>query len=84
MRVKSAGSCWMLAHWMPIAWIWIGRKLGQLKELPVAEPTLRNTPKPGLVTKLPSPVKAKFLASPPICSEPILTVAPTDAKETRS
>ena len=83
VRVKSAGSLWMFGHWMPIAWIWIGRKLGHWNEPPVAEPTLRKTPKPGSVTKLPSPVKAKFRASPPICSEPIFTVAPTEVNETR-
>ena len=37
----------MFGHWIPIDWIWIGRKLGHLNESPVAEPTVRNTPKPG-------------------------------------
>ena len=51
---------------------------------PLAEPTLRNTPKPFFVLKVPSPRNAKFRASPVTSIGPILTFAPTDTNETSS
>ncbi len=45
VRMKWPGSVLMFGHWMPIESIWTGRKLGHWNELPVAEPTLRKTPK---------------------------------------
>jgi hypothetical protein len=74
----------MSAHSIPIASIRIGRKLGHWKLSPVAEPTLRKTPKPGFVLNVPSPRNAKFRASPLSSTEPIFTFAPTDPNETSS
>ncbi len=64
--------------------MWIGRKLGHLNESPLSEPTLRKTPKPGRVTKLPSPLKPKLRASPPIERPPALICAPAEPKATIS
>ena len=80
VRMKSVGSAWMSRHWMPISLMRIGRKLGHLNASPVAEPTPIATPKPGLVTKVPSPRKAKLRPSPDSTSEPIFTSAPTATK----
>ena len=80
VSTKSAGSAWMSGHWMPISVILIGRNFGHLKLSPVAEPMPMKTPKPCLVTKVPSPRKAKFRASPESLSEPIVTSAPSAAK----
>ena len=74
----------MSAQVMPISVILIGSQLGHLKLAPSAAPTLMNTPKPGLVTKVPSPRKAKLRASPPSTSEPMVTSAPTERKLTIS
>src|SRR5947209_652977 len=81
--MKLPGSCVMLfGQEMPIDWIWIGRKLGHLNESPVDEPTLRTTPKPVSGMNVPSPRNSKLFAEPPIWSEPILTVAPSEANFT--
>jgi hypothetical protein len=69
---------------MPISVILIGSQAGHLKLAPVAEPTLMKTPKPGFVTKVPSPRNAKLRPSPPSTSEPIVTSAPTERKLTIS
>ena len=82
VSVKLAGSSWMSGHVMPIDWIWIGRKLGHWNDPPVEEPTLSATPKPGRVSKLPSPRNAKLFAVPVIDSDPIFTVAPTELNDT--
>jgi hypothetical protein len=84
VRTKSVGSFWMSAQVMPISVILIGSQVGHLKLSPVAAPTLMKTPKPGLVTKVPSPRKAKLRPSPPSTSEPIVTSAPTERKLTIS
>ena len=84
MSLKSAGWAWMSSQVIPIWVMAMGNQLGHLKLPPVAPPTLRNTPNPGLVLKLPSPVKAKLRASPPITSEPTLTTAPMERKDIRS
>ena len=66
VSVKSPGSLgWTSGQLIPIDWIWIGRKLGHWNDPPVGDPTLRLTPKPGKVSKLPSPRKAKSVAVPP-------------------
>ena len=74
---KSVGSVSKFGHSMPRALIRIGSHDGHWKLAPVAEPTERNTPKPGRVSNVPSPRMAKFLASPPSSRLPILTVAAT-------
>jgi hypothetical protein len=84
IRTKSPGCFSMSSHWMPIASMRIGRNEGHLKLSPVAEPTLRKTPKPGLVLNVPSPRKAKLRASPAISRPPIFTVAPIAWNETIS
>ncbi len=68
----------------PISVIRMGSQLGHLKLAPSAEPMLRKTPKPALVTKVPSPVNAKLRASPPSLRDPTVTSAPTDWKLTIS
>ena len=62
----------------------IGSQVGHPSESPVADPTARNTPKPGLVMNVPSPRKAKFRPSPEILSGPAVTSAPTAPKLTSS
>ncbi len=81
---KLVGSFWMSGQLMPISLILIGSHDGHLKLSPVAAPTLMKTPNPGLVTKVPSPRKAKLRPSPPSTSEPIVTSAPTERKLTIS
>ena len=84
VSTKSAGSSWMSRQVMPISVILIGSHDGHLKLAPSAAPIERNTPKPGLVTKVPSPRKAKLRPSPPMTSEPMVTSAPTERKLTIS
>ena len=81
---KSPGSLSKSGHSIPSALILIGSHDGHLKLSPDAEPTLRKTPKPGFASKSPLPRMAKLRASPPMTSEPILTVAPTDTNEINS
>ena len=84
VSTKSAGSSWMSRQVMPISVILIGSQAGHLKLAPSAAPMDRNTPKPGLVMKVPSPRKAKLRPSPPSTSEPMVTSAPTERKLTIS
>ncbi len=77
MSTKSSGALSTSSHWMPIASMRTGRKVGHLNESPVAEPTERKTPNPGSALKEPSPRIAKLRPSPPSTSEPIVTFAPT-------
>ena len=81
---KSPGSFWISFQIIPISVMRTGIQSGHLKPLPSAESRVRNTPKPALATKVPSPRKAKFRPSPPIFSEPIVTSAPTAPKLTIS
>ena len=81
---KSAGSAWISRQVMPTSVMWMGSHSGHLKLPPSAEPILRKTPNPGLVTKVPSPRKAKLRPSPPRSNEPIVTSAPTAPKLTSS
>ena len=84
VKTKSLGSFCISAHCMPSSVIRIGNHEGHWKLPPVAEPTPRKTPKPGLVTKVPSPRKAKLRPSPVNRSDPIFTSAPTAPKLTSS
>ena len=84
VNTKSAGSFRMSGQVTPISVILIGSQLGHLKSSPVAAPTLMNTPKPGLGTKVPSPRKAKLRPSPPSVREPMVNSAPSERKLTIS
>ncbi len=64
--------------------ILIGSHLGHPRLSPVADPTLKNTPKPFLVTNVPSPRNAKCRASPPMVKDPMVTSAPTETNATNS
>ena len=70
---KRPGSLLKSGHSIPMSLILIGNHFGHMKLSPVAEPTLRKTPKPDLARKLPSPSMAKLRASPPSRSDPIFT-----------
>ena len=84
VMMKSSGWFSISAHSRPSALILIGSHDGHLKLPPDAAPTLINTPKPGLVLKLPSPRNAKLRASPPSSKPPMFTRAPSAAKDTSS
>ena len=56
----------------------MGIQLGQPTLAPVADSTLKKTPKPALVAKEPSPRNAKLRASPPSFSDATFSSAPRD------
>ncbi len=53
VRTKSSGCCSMFSHWIPICVDADARSGGMPKLSPVAEPTLRKTPKPVFVVERP-------------------------------
>ena len=82
VRTKSSGWLSMSAHSIPIASIRTPRNDGIPKPSPVAEPTPRKTPKPGLVLNVPSPSEREVARLAAQLEAPILTFAPTDWNET--
>ena len=81
-RRSSSGRSGCRGHLIPIESMWIGSQLGHLKASPVRAADARKTPKFVPAWNEPSPLNAKFRASPVIEMPPIVTYAPTEAKLT--